>query len=156
MYDVDNSQLSMSLTIVLPQSTPNTAIILEFGLTKIKFKIMKKKLVDYQRIKMDEERIVKKWHRKQKNGAKNIFTEKEIIMEELGINSIEVTKMNKKLWEQVIDKKIKEKADEEARKDCYMKEKKDDSEWRKRIEEIHMGAAKWKWKNNIWSANEHD
>ena len=44
-------------------------------------------------------------------------------MEELGINSIEVTKMNKKQWEQVIDKKIKEKADEEARKDCYIKEK---------------------------------
>ena len=58
-----------------------------------------------------------------KIGAKNIFTEKEIIMVELGINSIEVTKMNKKQWEQVIVKKIKEKADEEARKDCYMKEK---------------------------------
>ena len=46
----------------IPQSTPNSAIILEFGLTKIKlFKIMKKKLVEYQRIKnMDEERMVKK------------------------------------------------------------------------------------------------
>ena len=44
-------------------------------------------------------------------------------MEELGINSIEVSKMKKKLWEQVIDKKVKEKADEEARKDCYMKAK---------------------------------
>ena len=44
-------------------------------------------------------------------------------MEELGINIIEVTKLNKKQWEQVIDKKIKEKADEEARKDCYMKAK---------------------------------
>ena len=30
-----------------------------------------------------------------KIGAKNIFTQTEIIMEELGINSIEVTKMNK-------------------------------------------------------------
>ena len=44
-------------------------------------------------------------------------------MEELEINNVEVTKMNKKQWEQVIDKKIKEKADEEARKNCYMKEK---------------------------------
>ena len=45
----------------VPQSTPNSAIILEFGLTKIKLKIMKKKLVEYQRIKnMDEERLVKK------------------------------------------------------------------------------------------------
>ena len=42
-------------------------------------------------------------------------------MEELGINSIEVTKMNKK--QHIIDKKTKEKAYEEARKDCYMKEK---------------------------------
>ena len=31
----------------------------------------------------------------EKLGAKNIFTETEIIMEEFGINSIEVTKMNK-------------------------------------------------------------
>ena len=52
----------------------------------------------------------------EKLGAKNIFTETEIIMRELRINSIEVTKMNKKQWEQVIDKKIKEKADEEAQR----------------------------------------
>ena len=44
-------------------------------------------------------------------------------MEEPGINIIEVTKLDKKQSEQVIDKKIKEKADEEERKDWYMKEK---------------------------------
>ena len=54
--------------------------------------------------------MVKKVTREaEKLGAKNIFTETEIIMKELGINSTEVTKMNKKQWEQVIDKKIKEK-----------------------------------------------
>ena len=73
---------------------------------------------------MDEERMVKKVTQEaEKLGAKNIFTETEIIMEEQGINRIEVTKMNKKQWKQVIDKKIKEKADEEAQKDYYMKEK---------------------------------
>ena len=93
------------------QSTPNSAIILEFGLTKIKFKIMKKKLVEYQRIKnMDEERMVKKVTREAEQlGAKNIFTETEIIMEELGINSTEVTKMNKKTVEASNRQKIKEK-----------------------------------------------
>ena len=72
---------------------------------------MKKKLVEYQRIKnMDEERMVKKVTQEaEKSWAKNIFTETKRIIEELGINSIEVTKMNKKQWEQVIDKKIKEK-----------------------------------------------
>ena len=85
---------------------------------------MKKKLVEYQSINnMDEERMVKKVTQEADDWAKNIFTEIEIIMEELGINIIEVTKLNKKQWEQVIDKKINEKADEEARKDCYMKEK---------------------------------
>ena len=58
---------------------------------------MKKKLVEYQRIKnMNEERMVKKVIQEaEKLGAKNIFTETEIRMEELGINIIEVTKLNK-------------------------------------------------------------
>ena len=38
----------------VPQSTPNSAIILEFGLTKIKFKIMKKKLVEISKNKKHE------------------------------------------------------------------------------------------------------
>ena len=71
-------------------------------------------------------------------------------MEELGINIIEVTKMNKKQWEQAIDKKIKENADEEARKDCYMKEKtKIIANEERELKKIHMEAAKGKWKNNI-------
>ena len=59
---------------------------------------MKKKLVEYQRIKnMNEERMVKKVTQEAgKLGAKNIFTETERIMEELEINSIEVTKNEQK------------------------------------------------------------
>ena len=85
MSDVGYKKLEMSQNKIyikalgLPQSTTNSAIILEFGLTKIKlFKIMKNKLVEYQRIKnMDEERMVKKVTQEAEKLGKRIYLQKQ-------------------------------------------------------------------------------